>query len=315
MLPEASRDEQADALLIVDDGNAFEVFLCHEVVPAPPRALQVRRRKKERRHPAPLVQEGPDPRRVPAVAHEHVHVLGAEDDHHLPAEERVVAPRLHHRRGDGLEHALPLRAGRVVDHDVRVDGDDRHGAVGALQAALDVERRPRTRLFVLADAARELALVAEGAAIGVARLGAPDVLQDEPERPADGGVGPPALAEEVFLAVDLKRVSSGAVDDDELRDAVRRPLNARQVVYGVEDGVDGGHEDGHVFGLAARHGGVDGDLLYRGVAEQVGDAAAGLLGRPPRCLHHGRHPLFGGRDDRQSVPPASFHHVLEQFQG
>ncbi len=66
------------------------------------------------------------------------------------------------------------------------------------------------------------------------------------------------------------------MDNDELRNTVRRPLNPWQVVNGVKDGLDGSDEDRHVLGLAARHDGVDGDLLNRRFAKEVRDAAEGL---------------------------------------
>ena len=137
MLTKTSRDEHADALRIVGDGNALQVFSGKDFASTPTHTFEVFRREERQWHAAPLIEEGPNSRWIPAVAHKHVDVFGAENDHDLPAEERVVAPRLNHRRSDGMKHSLAHRAARVVDHDMRVDSNNRYGAVRTLEAALD----------------------------------------------------------------------------------------------------------------------------------------------------------------------------------
>src|SRR6266481_7235197 len=77
----------------------------------------------------------------------------------------------------------------IVDDERPLAREERHCALLGLRAALDVKRLPRRNLLVLADAVRVAAGMAERGHGDLSRLRASEVDHDEPERPADRGVG------------------------------------------------------------------------------------------------------------------------------
>ena len=105
-----------------------------------------------------------------------------------------------------------------------------------------------------------------GGHVGDAGEAATDVAADEADSPSDGGVGAPALSEDVLTAVNLEFAANGAVDDYEMAPGVGGGLASVEVVGRVGNGLNAGHDNGQVFRAAAGHDGVDGDLLNGGLA-------------------------------------------------
>ena len=157
--------------------------------------------------------------------------------------------------------------------------------------AFDVERTPGGVFFVLTDAVGVFAGVAMGSHVGDAGEAATNVAADKADRPADGGVGAPALSKDVLTAVDLEFVANGAVDDYEMAPRVSGGLAAIEIVGRVGDGLDARYDNGQVFGTAAGHDGIDGDLFNGGLA------AAG----------------FQGGDDLAAVPVGVTQSGLNQY--
>src|SRR3989337_2157597 len=84
-------------------------------------------------------------------------------------------------------------------------GADRHRAGARSKPPLDGERLPGRGGLVLGEAVRVLAGMPEGGAVLPARTGPADVLESEPHRPSDDGVGPGPGAERTGAA----RVAGG----------------------------------------------------------------------------------------------------------
>ncbi len=125
------------------------------------------------------------------------------DDGRAVAGEGVAAdaPRPQGRHvavGHGLGRAA-REVGRRDDVHARLDG--RRALVGR-EAPLDVERRPRRALLVLAEAERVARRHRERGPVEEPRDRPADVADHEAQRPADGGVGPEARAEAGALALD-----------------------------------------------------------------------------------------------------------------
>src|SRR6266481_3719960 len=108
----------------------------------------------------------------------------------------------------------------IVDDERPLAREERHCALLGLRAALDVKRLPRRNLLVLADAVRVAAGMAERGHGDLSRLRASEVDHDEPECPADRGVGAKPRAENAGRAVDAQPWADRAVDDDERRGRV-----------------------------------------------------------------------------------------------
>src|SRR5439155_1348456 len=88
------------------------------------------------------------------------------------------------------------------DDRARALAGEEHDRVGARPCAeVGGERRPRRALLVLGEAEGDLAGVAEGRAVDLARPAAADVPHHELERPADGQVGAVSLGEDGLVLV------------------------------------------------------------------------------------------------------------------
>ncbi len=84
---------------------------------------------------------------------------------------------------------------------------------------------------------------------------------------------------------------------------MHRALNAAHVEFFAQDLAHAADHDGQVFGFAARHHRVNGDVahvrrLVRG--RHVSDHFVRIAARP---FEHPLHARFGGRNDGQSVGP------------
>ena len=163
---------------------------------------------------------------------------------------------------------------------------------------------PRRAFLVLGEAEADLAGVAVGGPVDATGTAAADVADDELQGPADGGVGPVALAEHVHAAVHADGPADRAVDDQHRPDRHRGGQHAVDVELVVAGRLDGGQHDRQVLGPAAGHHGVDGDLLDGDVDEVGRHDGHDLVGRAGRALQHPQDALLGGRHHRQAVGPA-----------
>src|SRR2546428_13977638 len=102
----------------------------------------------------------------------------------------------------------------IVDHERALAREERHRAVARREPALDVERLPRRRLLVLADAIRVAAGMAHGRHRDLAGAGATHIYHDQPQRASDRRVGAIAGAEHTRPAVHAEPLPDGAADDD-----------------------------------------------------------------------------------------------------
>ena len=203
-----------------------------------------------------------------------------------------------------VEDALGVVRELVVELPGPVGGHHGDRALLAPEAALDVQRRPRALGLVLGDHERELAGVAERAAVEQPRHRAAHVAHDQAHGTADGEVGPPARPEEVVARVDVELTGDRAVDDHQHSRAAGR--GARPVIAParIADALDRGDHDRHVLRATAGHDRVDRHLLRRDVHRAVGDEGDLAVGLELRRLQHRPDPGLGGRDDRQPVRPA-----------
>src|SRR3989442_70207 len=121
---------------------------------------------------------------APAVVGEGARVLGTDDEHGVRVEREVLAvPESRHRPAERAREAL-RRAARVIGDAVRrLAGEQRYRARARREAPRDVIGRPRARLFVLADAVRVAAGMAEGGHRDLARTRAAPRARG-PSRPA-----------------------------------------------------------------------------------------------------------------------------------
>ena len=180
-------------------------------------------------------------------------------------------------------------------------------------AVLNVQRFPRADLLVLANAIGVFAGVAHGRFVDFSGLGAADIDHDEPQRPANRGVRSPARAEHAGGAIDIELVANRAVDNKQGRGGMRRALHPVQVRPLITHGPHPGDHHRQIGRLAARHDGVDGDLLNRGVGVVGRHRSNHLIGGPSGGGQHGLHPLFGWRDHRQAVGHALLKVKLDQI--
>src|SRR5690606_1565797 len=129
------------------------------------------------------------------------------------------------------------------------------------ETARGVERRPRTVLLVFGNAKGVFAGVAEAAAIQYAGGGADHVLHHQADCAADGGIGTPALAEQVVAVVDVEFPGDGTVDQHEHRGTAGAGRRTVITVLRVGQCLDRGRDHRHVFRFAAGHHRVDCDFL------------------------------------------------------
>jgi len=177
-------------------------------------------------------------------------------------------------QADAAYAAREQRDAFVESHDV-----DRHRKLGMFarfhhgdravrgrNTAIRVRRRPRADLLLFTDAVAPRRRVAHGAFDELARMRAPDVPQNEPDRPADRRVRAPAIGPEDPLArmePELAHNRSGDQREYRCRAGGLRGIDRKR---GIDDALDRGQHHRHVFRQAARHRAVGGDIFDRGYA-------------------------------------------------
>ena len=180
-------------------------------------------------------------------------------------------------------------------------------------AALHRQRLPRRARFVLGEAERVLARVAERGAVDLARSTAADVAHHELQRPSDRGVGPVALTEGVAAGVHADPLGDRSVDDD---DRAAHPRRGQQPVH-VElvgaGGFDRGEHHRQVLGPAPGHHRVDRHLLDRALDEVGRHDGHHLVGGAGGAVEHAQHPCLGRRHHREAVGPAPFVQRLDRI--
>src|SRR5215813_3137653 len=120
-----------------------------------------------------------------AAATERLHVLGAKRNHRLPCETEAIGEDRRQRAADGLQDRAAFARVMFADAVRRLGGEERHRALPAVKAELGVERRPRILFFVLGDAVREFARIAERGHIQFAGPRPADIGQDQLERASE----------------------------------------------------------------------------------------------------------------------------------
>ena len=251
-----------------------------------------------------LEDELSDRRLVVAVAGDRRRVLGAERQERPAPIEQVIAAGLRHRAGDGEEDPEAGIAEVILDIVRALARERRHRARVPVESQIGGQRRPRILRLVLGDAVGDLRGIALRRSVAAAGQPAAHVHQHQAKRAADGHVRAEALAEGVVAAVEPDLLRDGAVDDQERRDGMRGGLDGVQVERRLRHRFDRGEQHREVFRPAARHDGVDGELLDRGLPlprRQDGDHLAPVAGRLPQELGHA---ALRRRDDRQAVGPA-----------
>ena len=170
---------------------------------------------------------------------------------------------------------------------------------------LDVPRLPGAGLLVFGVGQRPLVPAALDGLLDLARPRAADVAQQQTEGAPDGVAGAVGLAECVEPGVDAQPLAHGAVDHhhrgcaggggDQPVEGVAHALTR------IERRFNGGQHQREVLGRAARHHGVDRDLLDRAVGVVGRDFGDLLLRVAVYCGQHRSHALGRGRNDGQAV--------------
>ena len=182
----------------------------------------------------------------------------------------------------------------------------------ALEAARDVEGRPRIRLGVLGEAGGELGRRALRRAVASTRLCAADVEQHEPDRATDRGVRGEGRPEAAAARVDAQLARDRSAHHDRLGDRVRRRVQPGDVVRLLEDRLHRREHDGEDARLAAGHRRIRGDALDGDEAVTGRQHAEHIEGVTVAALDQRLDQRRRGRDDRQPVRPAARDHRLVQ---
>ena len=276
-----------------------QVFLGNEV------AARIRLRLLP--HELPRIRFGP------AVGRDRPRMLGADDQHGVAEAGMRVAGDDDAAPGDGGQD-LARRPAARVRHDLgRLRRDGRHRALERAEPVLDVERLPRALLLVLPDAVGIPPGLGERGHADSPRRGAADVLPDQPHGAADGRVGAPPWAEDARARIDVERLADGPVHDEQGRHRVRGARHADQGEGGIADRLDARDHHRHVLGPAARHDGIDGDLLDGGAPQPRRDKGNQLVSLSPTRLHRGRDARRRRRHHGQPVGHATRVEHLERI--
>src|SRR5262245_14166221 len=135
-----------------------------------------------------------------AAAIERLHVLRAKRNDRLPCETEAVGEDSRQRAADGLQDRAAFARVMFADAVRRLGGEERHRALFAVKAELGVERRPRILFFVLGDAVREFAGIAERGHVQYAGPRPADIGQDQLERASERRISPRDVAEDIAPA-------------------------------------------------------------------------------------------------------------------
>ena len=191
---------------------------------------------------------------APAALDEQLGEVG-RDDQDVGAPVEVIG-------GNGVGHGIKhqLRAGRSLAVDLVGAGVGRHGGDRALipvKSQHHMERVPRCFL-ILGDAIMAAARVSELAALYAVGAGFGAVPKQQADGPGHGAAGPVAGgAEQVHPAVEAQLPAQGAVHDQHGPGAAQGG-HVVELEVRVADGLNRGHQHGHVFLLAPGHDGIDG---------------------------------------------------------
>ena len=164
-------------------------------------------------------------------------------------------------------------------------------------------------LLVLGDAEADLAHLPERRPVQRAGHRPAGQPHQQPQRPADGQVGPEPGPERAHAAVQADRLPHRPVDHDELPGGLGGHRLAVQVERRVERGPGGRDHDREVRRAAAGQDGARGHPRQRRLAHGGRHQAEGLAAVGP--AEHRLDPLGRGRDHRQAVGPAALEHLLE----
>jgi hypothetical protein len=191
-------------------------------------------------------------------------------------------------------------------------GDHRDGAGLARVSPVHMEGRPGTAFLVFPDAIGIFAGVAVRRHVGDAGAVAADVDRDEAQRAAHGGIGAPAVPEDVLPAVDVQLVANRSVHDQQMGTRVGGRLATVEVVLRLHHRFDSCDDHRQILRPAARHHRVDRDLLHGGGTVARGndpDHVVGLaIGVAQRLAHSGG----GWRIDGQTVRPSLLAAIVEE---
>ena len=187
---------------------------------------------------------------------------------------------------------------------LRAEHGDR--TIGGSKATLHVQRPPRIGPFILCDDIRELCRAALGGAVAGAGRAATDVEQDQPQRPADGGVGTKGGTEAAVAGLNAQPAGNRSVDHHHRRDGVGGGLDAVEVEQRIGDRLHGGDHHRQVFRPATSHHRIDGDPLHRRLTLARRQRSHHLIAGPRRCRQHLLHRCFGRWNDWQPVRPPLF---------
>ena len=197
----------------------------------------------------------------------------------------------------------------------RLEPEHRHHVFILVEAALDVQRLPRTALLPFGEAGRELAWCAERRSLDIARPRAADVAQHQFQRAPDRRVRARAVAERHHAHVHLEAMPNRTVHHDHRRRAPGRGHDAVDVELVGADRFERRDHDRQILGLASRHHGVDRDFLdrhRRQVRRHDRDDVARIAPRPRQHPHHA---LGRRRHHGQTVGQPALEHEFEYVFG
>ena len=152
--------------------------------------------------------------------------------------------------------------------------------------------------------------MAERGPVDAAGGTAADVARHQLDRPADGRVGPVAVAEDVDPRVHADGDGDGPVDHEDRSDRHRGGEHAVHVELVGADRLDRCQDDRQVLGAAAGQHGVDGHLLDRAPDEVRWNECHDLVRGSGGALEHSGHACLGGWDDREAVGPPAVEQCL-----
>ena len=107
-------------------------------------------------------------------------------------------PQMRDGAGKGVQTARTILAGGVVDLVRRLAGMHGDRALLRRKTPPHMQRRPWRGQLVFGEAEAELGRRAMGGAVTLTRCAPGDIHEDKADRPADGGIGPPALTHAII---------------------------------------------------------------------------------------------------------------------
>ena len=227
---------------------------------------------------------------------------------HVPAAHRG------HGVGDAGEQPYRLLAHVVVAQARTLDhraGD--HVFVRPI-AARDRQRLPRAALAVLGPAGGVALRRRQHRGRSQPGNAAAQVEQDQPDCPADGGVGAETRPEAAVAAVqaDLRRIR--AVDDHQRCDAVHRALHAVHVERLLQDQRQTAQHHRQVLGTAAGHHRMQRDIAHGRDIHRRRYRPDHLGCIAPRAGEHPVEACLRRRHHRQAVAPRLVEEELERIE-